>query len=319
MSDHLRDRLHQEMSGQLPPPDHDLVAGAVASALRARRVRRTASGAGTLAVVGLTVLAVTLGSQLGTGPTSSSVAAQAGGGVTAESTSQVAAAPVTTQAVAPAPVASAVAASPTTAVAATEDDKLAMAQDWHARQKAASAATPPAWTAAPAGVAATQKGELQLFSELAKPYGNASDFAAFEDDTDGRHVAAHLTRTDGKVGGVDFFLEHDTLGYAGDCAQPAPNDITCHPTKDGGYAIVADDGAGCVNTADLVYVHPDGTAVQVFLASCVKAADGTLIPGAQPLTAAQAEAIFTDHRFDFTMPADVLDRAAKNIGTLASH
>src|SRR3954454_7346606 len=104
MSEHLRDRLHEEMSGQLPAPDRDLVAGAVTSGLRARRVRRTASGAGTFAVVGLTVLAVTVGSQLGAGPKSSTGSGQAGGGATA--VTQVAPAPVTAKAIAPAPVAS---------------------------------------------------------------------------------------------------------------------------------------------------------------------------------------------------------------------
>ena len=113
-------------------------------------------------------------------------------------------------------------------------------------------------------------------------------------------------------------LEHDTLGQAGDCVEPAPNDITCHSSGDGGYVIVANDHAGCVNTADLTFVHPDGTAVQVFLASCYKDAAGTLTPGTQTLSAADAESIFTNAGFDFTMPADVVDRGAQNIGTLAT-
>src|SRR5947207_994412 len=143
MSEHLRDRLHQEMSAQLPPPDRDLVAGAVSSGLRTRRLRRTVSGAGTFAVVGLTALAVTM----------------------------------------------------------------------------------------------------------------ASHYAVAEDTSDKTHVSAHLTNAGGKTGMLQFSLEHDTLGHDGDCVQPAPNNITCHPTGDGGYAIVANDHAGCVNTADLNFVH----------------------------------------------------------------
>src|SRR3954454_2270900 len=319
MSEHLRDRLHEEMSGQLPAPDRDLVAGAVTSGLRTRRVRRTASGAGTFAVVGLTVLAVTVGSQLGAGPTSSSVSGQAGAGVTTAAVTQVAApAPITAKAIAPAPVASTAPATTTAAVTGTVGDKVALAQDWHALQNAASAANPPQWTAAPDGVAATPQGELQLFSELAAPYGKAHTFAV-SGDADKTHVSARLTNAAGKTGELQFSLEHDSLGQAGDCAQPAPNDITCHATSDGGYVIVANDHAGCVNTADLTFVHPDGTAVHVFLASCLKDnATNNTTPGTQTLSAAEAELIFTNPGFDFTMPASVVDRGAQNISNLAT-
>jgi hypothetical protein len=78
MSEHLRDRLREEMSGLQRPPVDTLVVGAVAKAARARRVRRTASGVGTAAVVGVTVLAVTMGSQLAPGAGSSTASVDAG-------------------------------------------------------------------------------------------------------------------------------------------------------------------------------------------------------------------------------------------------
>jgi hypothetical protein len=314
MSEHLRDRLHEEMSGQQLPPAGDLVARAVAGADRTRRVRRTASGLGTVAVVGLTVLAVTVGSQIGAGPASTSVAGSAGSGAVAHVTAKVAPKAVTKpKVVAPKVVATATEAAPATGGTA---DKLAAAQSWHALQNAASAANPPQWTATPAGVPATPQGELQMFSDLATPYGTASTFAV-SSDADKTHVRARLT-ADGKTGELQFSLEHDTLGQAGDCVQPAPNNITCHASSDGGYVIVADDHAGCVNTADLTFVHPDGTAVHVFLASCLKDAANNLTPGTQTLSAAETEAIFTNPGFDFTMAAAVVDRGAQNIGHLAT-
>lgn len=317
MTEQLRDRLHDEMSGHQPPPEHGMVARAVASGRRTRRIRRTASGVGTVAVVGLTVLTVTLGSQLGSGPASTSGAGQAGSGAATQPVTKVApqtlVKAVTPKAITPKAAVTTTAAAPSVG---TKDAKVAAAQDWRARQNAASAANPPQWTAAPAGVPATPQGELQLFTELAKPYGVANHFAVSE-DADKTHVRAQLT-ADGKTGALQFSLEHDTLGQAGDCATPAPNDISCHPTSDGGYVIVANDHAGCVNTADLTFVHPDGTAVHVFLASCLTDAANNLTPGTQTLSSAEAEKIFQDPRFDFTMPADVVARGMQNIGALAT-
>ena len=307
MSEHLRDRLHAEMSELVHPPADDLVARAEAQGVRTRRVRRTASGAGTVAVVGLTVLAVTIGSQLGTGPASTSVAGHAG------------AAAVTAVALKPlAPAQVVVAAAPTTSaptttapVTASASDKAALAEVWHAEQQAASSASPPTWTAAPPGVPATPQGELQLFTELAKPYGTVSDVAV-SDDADKTHVRARLT-ADGKTGGLQFSLEHDTLGYAADCLPGTPGLVRCDTTPDGGYAIVADDNGGCANTADINVVHPDGTAVHVFLSSCMADGANKLTPGTQTLSTADVEAIFQDSRFDFTMPADVVARGAQDI------
>ena len=321
MSEHLRDRLHEEMSGHLPPPADGLVARAVAGGVRTRRVRRAASGLGTVAVVGATVLAVTFGSQIGSGPGSTSVAGSAGSGAVAHAVAKVAPkafakpkAVVGAKSVVAAT--EAVPTMPAMPAAGGTADKLAAAQSWHALQNAASAASPPQWTAGPAGVPATPQGELQLFSDLATPYGTAHTFTV-SSDADKTHVQARLT-ADGKTGELQFSLEHDTLGRAGDCVQPAPNNISCHSSSDGGYVIVADDHAGCDNTADLTFVHPDGTAVHVFLASCLKTADNQLTPGTQTLSAAEAEAIFTSPDFDFTMPADVVARGEQNIGALAT-
>ena len=74
---------------------------------------------------------------------------------------------------------------------------------------------------------------------------------------------------------------------------------------------MANDHAGRVNTADLTFAHPDGTVVQVFLASCYKDAARTLTPGTQTLSAADAESIFTKAGFDFTMSADIVDRGRR--------
>ena len=101
--------------------------------------------------------------------------------------------------IAPAPVAS----TTTSPVTGTVADKLASAQDWRSRQKAASAASPPEWTAGPTGVPVMPQGELQLLSELAKPYGVASHFAVSE-DADKTHVSAHLTNAVGQIGSLQF-------------------------------------------------------------------------------------------------------------------
>lgn len=322
MSDlHLRDRLHDEMSGLEMPPAGDLVARAVAGGVRTRRVR-TATGLGSVAVVGLTVVAITAGSQLGAGPASAPASLQAGSAAVTEAVTPVTPKTVVkAQVVKPkAVVTGEAAAKPeaagTSAGAGSKDQKLLAAQAWRARQQDASAANPPQWTATPAGVPATPQGELQLFTEAALPYGTASNFAVSE-DADKTHVKAYLT-TGGKTGMLDFFLYHDTLGYAGDCVQPAPNGISCHHTSDGGYVIEANDHGGCVNTADIIVVHPDGTAVQVFLASCLLDAAHNIVPGTQTLSTAEAEAIFQNPGFDFTMPADVVARGAQNIGALAT-
>ena len=315
MSEHLRDRLHDEMAGQQPPPAGDLVSRAVAGAVRTRRVRRTASGLGTVAVVGLTVLAVTAGSQLGSGSGSVSSSPEAGSVAVAHAVTKVK--PTVAKPAAVKPTAVKPAVVEPAAPADAKGDKLAAAQSWHALQLAASKAHPPQWTATPAGVPATPQGELQLFTEDAQTYGTASNFGV-SDDADKTHVRARLTNAAGQTGELQFSLEHDTLGYAGDCVQPAPNDITCHPTSDGGYVIVADDHAGCVNTADLTVVHPDGTAVWITLASCLTDNANNLTPGTQTLTTAEAEAIFQDPGFDFTMPAAVVARGEHTIGTLAT-
>ncbi len=315
MTGHLRDRLHDEMSNYPLPPEDGMVARAVASGLRTRRIRRAASGLGTVAIVGLTVLTVTVGSQIGAGPASTSVTGQAGSVVAAQPVTKVALKSLVT----PKAVTATAAVTTTEAApsAGTKDAKVAAAQEWHARQTAASALAPPQWTAAPTGVPATPKGELQLFTDLAKPYGTTSHFAVSE-DADKTHVSAYLTDADGKTGMIQFSLLHDTLGQAGDCVKPAPNDISCHPTSDGGYIIEADDNAGCVNTADITVVHPDGTAVWITLASCLTDATNNVIPGSQTLSSAEAEKIFQDPGFDFTMPADVVARGEQTIGDLAT-
>jgi hypothetical protein len=318
MSESLRDRLHEEMSGHEPPPAGDLVARAVVRAERTRRTRRTVSGLGTVAVVGLTVLAVTVGSQLGAGPASTSVAEQAGSGAAAHAVTKVASKPLVKPLVKPAVVTPKAAAKATAAapLVGSEADKAAAAKALRALQQAASAANPPQWTPAPPGVPATPQGELQLFAELAKPYGTASDFAV-SDDADKTHVRARLT-ADGETGELQFSLEHDTLGYAADCLPGPPDLVSCQPTSDGGYVIVADDHAGCVNTADITVVHPDGTAVWITLASCLTDAANQLTPGTQTLSTAEAETIFQNPGFDFTMPADVVTEGAQSIGNLAT-
>ena len=134
---------------------------------------------------------------------------------------------------------------------------------------------PAAWTAAPSGVPATPQGELQLFSELAKRL-RIGEHTSPSPRTRGRGEDArqrppHEGRQDRRA--LDFFFDHDTLGYAGDCVTRSErHDLP--PTKDGGYVILADDHGGCVNTSDITVVHPDGTAVQIFLASCYKEKDG---------------------------------------------
>ena len=61
MSEHLRDRLLEEMAASHRPPVDGVVAGAVQRGRRQRRTRRVVAGAGTTAVVGVTVLAVGIG------------------------------------------------------------------------------------------------------------------------------------------------------------------------------------------------------------------------------------------------------------------
>src|SRR4051812_38434889 len=65
MTEDVRNRLDDELSWQDRAPVDAMVARAVTHGRHVRRVRRAGAQAGSLAVVGLTVVAVAIGSQVG--------------------------------------------------------------------------------------------------------------------------------------------------------------------------------------------------------------------------------------------------------------
>ena len=207
MSEHLRDRLLEEMAASHRPPVDGVVAGAVQRGRRQRRTRRVVAGAGTTAVVGVTVLAVGIGASFAPhhAARSTGIDAGASGSVTAPAVVATTVKAVATTA-APAPSTAAAKATPAATSESSKDGKLAAAHTWRDLQAAKSAANPPHWTDAPAGVPVTPQGELQLFKELAAPYGTLSDPGVSEDvnEAEGTHVRANLTTPDGKVGEVQF-------------------------------------------------------------------------------------------------------------------
>src|SRR4051812_44980953 len=139
MSEHLRDRLLEEMAASPRPPVDGVVAGAVARGRRQRRTRRVVAGAGTTAVVGVTVLAVGIGASFAPNHAtrsagidagaSGSVAAPAAVVPTAKAVATTAAAAASSAA---APSTAAAKATPAATGESVKDGKLAGAQAWHA-------------------------------------------------------------------------------------------------------------------------------------------------------------------------------------------
>ena len=339
MSEHLRDRLREEMSGQQRPPLDDLVSSSVSAAERNRRVRRTASGLGTVAVVGITVLAVTIGSQLSAG-SGHTAANQAGSGAAAAvataaapttTAAPVTAAPVTAAPVTAAPVTTAVAptavaptavaptstsaptAEPTTPDLRTElDAKTSGEKEWWEARQAQTAAHPPTWTAPPAGVPATTGGVLQLLSNQLAAYGTVSHAGVTPDDA--LHVQLYLTRN-GVPSMVRATLYQDTDGYDADCLPPpaslravgveAP---ACSRLPNGDYVVSSKNGSD----DSVQVVHSDGSAVSVDLFSWL-AWDGTENKAApRALTLAQATALAADPQWDLSMSPDLVTAGARN-------
>lgn len=329
MSEQLRQRLRDEMGNSHRPPVDGLVSAAIERGRRQRHARRVIAGAGTTAVVGVTVLAVGIGAAVAPNHVASrgDVSAGASGSAVNSAAPTTTAAPAVTATAAASQTPSATSAAPSSAVDLEKfkDTKIAAGEAWRALQQAESAVHPPHWTAAPDGVPATPQAELQLFTELAKPYGTTSQLGVSE-DSDKTHVRTYLTTPDGKTGSLQWSMSHDTLGYEADCMpKPAayvakfgelgPSNVTCRHTDDGGYLIDNHVRGGCLEAADFSVVHPDGTRVDVSVASCLVDFSNTLHPGTQTLTEAQAEGIFQDPGFDFTMPADVVARGA-SLGNL---
>jgi hypothetical protein len=309
MTDQLRDRLREEMSGQQRPPVDGLVAGAVDRARHTRRVRRSASGLGTVGVVGLTVLAVTIGSQLTSRP-ASSPSIQAG----SPAASPAAATPAAVTTTAAAAVTTA-APAPTSAAATSEDPVQAVldikvkAQKAYAEsRRAATAEQPPTWAAPPPGVKATTGGILQLLTTQLAAFGPTSHYGVTSDDPN--HVQVYV-KTSAGLSMVRVSLYKDVMGKAADCTKP--------PASLGSGPVCSTDAQGDLviawpSTSDesVSVVHPDGSGVQFDLYTWL-AWDGTQNKQApRALTIDQAAKLGADPRWDLSMDPALVTAGATN-------
>jgi len=309
MTDQLRERLREEMSGQQRPPVDGLISGAVDRAQHSRRVRRTASGLGTVGVVGLTVLAVTIGSQLSAGP-ASSPSIQAGSPAPTAAAVTPAAATTTVAAA----VTSAVPA-PTSAAATSEDPiqaqldlKVKAEKAYAESRRAAATEQPPTWAASPPGVKATTGGILQLLTSQLSAFGPTSHYGVTSDDP--YHVQVYL-KTSAGLGMVRMSLYKDVMGQAADCTHP--------PASLGSGPVCSTDAQGDLVIAwpsssdeSVSVVHPDGSAVQFDLYTWL-AWDGTENKQApRALTIDQAAKLGADPRWDLSMDPALVTAGATN-------
>ena len=289
MTDDLRSRLHEELSGPDRAPVDVLVAEALQRGRRARRVRRAGAGVGTVAVVGLTVFAVTIGSQL------------AGG---SPSTSQQAASPAVVHTITKVTPKKATAKVVKPNVGKPTVVKPKVLADTSAK----SVSTDP-----PAGVPATTGGVLQLLSDQLGTLGTTSHVGATSDDP--LHVQLYLTTAAG-TGMVRVDLQQADFTPAiclGQVAHPSPLE-TCTTDAAGDYVVTFHNAYehNCTETESVQVIHPDGSEITFYLATCLAWDGAQNASSPQIITDAQAAAFGADPRWDLSMPAALVAAGATN-------
>jgi hypothetical protein len=304
MTEDVRNRLDEELSWQDRTPVDAMVARAVTHGRHVRRVRRAGARAGTAAVVGLAVVAVTFGSQVGgTSPRQSASAGASAGASTP---------------VAPSAAVTTVAAAHPTMTAKATPEKTA------ARAKPAPAAAPTSTTAAapvvprtlaptPPGVPATTRGVLQLLSEQLGTLGTTGHAGVASDGT--LDVELYLTTAKG-TGMVRVSLDHSKT--PGECpvADPAHDYYPVCSTDGAGDLVVKWSTPGnCIQNESVMVVHPDGAVVGFDLATCLAWDGQQNKPGPQPITAAQAAAFGADPRWDPSMSPQLVAAGASSFPT----
>ena len=287
MKEDLRVRLREEMAGHDGTPISTLVTAAVHGGRREKRLRRVASGAGTLGVVTVTVLALVVGSQLSGGSPTAAPSLQAGAPAAAHT--------VVTSAAKPKPTAKA-SASPTTKPA-----------------PAPVAAVPPA------GVPATAGGVLELLSQQLGSLGTVSHTAVASDDP--LHAQIYLETAAG-TGMVRVDLQQADFTPAL-CLGPVkvtPTNITCTQDKAGDYVVTYDNAYedNCTETQSVQVIHPDGSQVTFYLATCLAWDGAQNASSPQIITAAQAAALGADPRWDLSMPASLVAAGATHFPSPAT-
>ena len=297
MTEELRVRLREEMACHDGMPVAELVAGAVQQGRGARRARRVASRVATLGVMALTVGAAVLGGRLNGGSTAPAQQAAAGHPVTLAVPKSVA---------------------PTAPAARITAPKKASADRPKAGTRArtmgaaaqADAATPA--VSAP-GVAATTGGVLQLLSEQLDTLGRTGQAGVGSDDP--LHVQLYLTTAAG-TGMVRVDLHQSEFTPAlclGLVKQPTPT-VTCTTNAAGDYVVTYDNAYehNCTETQSVQVIHPDGSEVDFYLATCL-GWDGTQNAASpQAITAGQAAAFGADPRWDLSMSPDLVAAGARN-------
>jgi hypothetical protein len=296
MTEDVRNRLDDELSWQDRAPVDALVARAVTHGRHVRRVRRIGAQAGTLAVVGLTVVAVGIGSQVG----GTSVRQSAGAG-----TSTVVA-----------PKATAVATAKPTVTARVKPHNTNAAKPAPAGTPAAhtTTATPPAaprtLAPTPPGVRATTRGALQLLTEQLGTLGTTSHAGVASDGT--LDVELYLETAQG-TGMVRATLDHsDSPGV---CPQADPAygfSPTCTTDDAGNLVATWSTPDNCIQHQSVEVFHPDGAVVGFDLATCLAWDGKQNLPGPQAITAAQAAAFGADPRWDMSMSPQLVAAGASN-------
>jgi hypothetical protein len=283
MSDQLRERLREEMSGQQRPQMGGVVEAAVQRGSRARQVRRAASGVGTLAVVSAAVGVLVLSGQAAPGHSTTSAAA-AGGTVTVAPLVVVKAVPTVSPAAKPVqkPVAVAPAAKPTPTMG--------------------QLASPPP------GVPATPAGMVQLLTE-SLPAGATSDH--YGRSIDGSAMIEAYVNAGHGTGMVRLALWKnwgaDSMCIAGD---------TCYKTPAGDLVDIGGLADNCIQTRFVRVVHPDGNGIDINVASCLEW-DGTTNQAAPlALTTAEAVALGSDPSWDISMDPVLVSAGAAHFPSL---
>ena len=302
MTEDVRNRLDDELSWQDRAPVDAMVARAVTHGRHVRRVRRAGAQAGTAAVVGLTVVAVAFGSQLG--GTSSRQSAGAGASTL-----------VVPKPTAVATVAAKPTLKPTVTAQVTQQKTDAKPAPGgvpavHSttvrprRLQRTLAPTPP-------GVRATTRGQLQLLTEQLGTLGTTSHAGVASDGT--MDVELYLTTAEGTGMVRPPSTTATRRASAPRTIPPTGSTQTARRTRP---ATSSSRGARREQphpAPERDGRHPDGAVVGFDLATCL-AWDGKQrnLPGPQAITAAQAAAFGADPRWDMSMSPQLVAAGASN-------
>jgi hypothetical protein len=276
VTEELRTLMRSELNAERPPPLGDLVGTAMRDGRRIRRIRRLGAFGAGTAVAGVVALAATLSGPFWAGA----------GGVQAPAAAPALPSTAPIPSGAPAPPGATPEAPllvpPATPEAAATASRVRIDVN-HARGRQ---------------VNATSAAMLELLTRVL-PAGRTSNYGVATGDD--LHVQLYLDRGRGPgMIRVSMSKGAPPPGYGGDMAQLTVDHL-------------ADD---CIQNTVVDAYRPDGTVVQVDVATCL-AWDGIQNkPARAALTTEQAVKIAVDSRWGMTMDADLVVTGAKHFPRL---